>query len=200
MARHDFATRYSEADDPDVIARVKEVLAYDLGAGRVERAAPEFDKRGVDFWAYLTGSNRQGVDLKLRKRDWGDALLELVSRMAEETPGWSVNEHYITDYVLFLWPKRHLLLPYPQLRQCALRNLAAYRKKYGVTPAASTSETSTWRTENVAIPEGRLMFDMFGISLPGLPLTGPRACPSCREGHPVGTTCDDGWAPWSRDA
>lgn len=197
MAIHQFERRAAQADDPELVTRVRAILTADVGAVRVERSAMEDDRRGVDFWAYLSGGNRVGVDLKARRRDWGDVYVELVSRSAEQKPGWTVNEKYITDYVLFLFPNRHLLLPYPQLRALVRRREATYRKRYGTTWAKSRGASMDWQTENCAIPEGLLFYEMFGISIPGLALTKPRLCPGgCGESHPVGTTCATGWAPW----
>lgn len=189
MAIHDFDRRMSEADKPDVRLRVDELLRAEFGAVRVERAEVEDDRRGVDFWAYLRSGRRQGVDLKARRRDWGDLYVELISRKGDEAPGWTVDHHKITDYVLFLWPDRHLLLPYPQLRATVLRNEATYRETYGTRWAKSRSSTGEWSTENCPIPEGVLFRDLFGISLTGLALTAPRECPSCHGMHAVGTRC-----------
>lgn len=195
MAIHQFEKRMAEADKPEIHQRVGEILERDLDAVRVDRANAADDKRGVDFWAFLRGGNRQGVDLKLRRADWGDLYVELVSRASEGTPGWTVDVKKVTDYVLFLWPRRHLLLPYPQLRAAVRRNEASYRERFGTRWSKSYSETADWRTENVGIPEGVLFSDMFGISLPGLAVSLPRLCPSCGDDHPVGNTCAGGWAP-----
>lgn len=200
MVVHSFERRLAHADRPEVRKRVDEILRVDLDAVHVERAEIQDDKRGVDFWAVLRSNRKQGIDLKLRRRDWGDLYVELVSREAEDAPGWTVDNKKITDYILFLWPDRHLLIPYPQLRATVRRNETAYRERFGTLWAKSeTYAGATWRTENCAVPEGVLFFDMFGISLSGLPVSSSRHCDSCGRDHPVGTTCANGWAPWKGD-
>lgn len=193
---HNFERRYAEADEPDVQARVTEILTRDLDALQVERATREEDLGGVDFWAYRACGRRQGVDVKNRRKDWGDVHVEIMSRVAERKPGWTVDRQKTTDYVLYLWPKRYLLLPYPLLQATVRRNEAAYRAAYSSADAQSTSETAAWKTMGLGIPIGILVRDMFGVPAPvGAPLTPPRTCPTCHRQHPVGTTCAAGWAP-----
>lgn len=194
---HQYKARYDAADKPEVTARVVEILKRDLDAIEVERANEADDRQGVDFWAFRACGRKQGVDVKDRRRDWGDVHVEFVSRVAEQKPGWTVDRKKITDYVLYLWPKRYLLLPYPLLQATVRRNELAYRADYPAADAKSTSDSGAWRTEGCAVPEGRLFRDMFGVGAPlGTPLTLPRTCPACNLEHPVGTTCADGWAPW----
>lgn len=191
MTIHEFARRMAYADRPEIMERVVEILVRDLGASRVERAGRVDDLRGVDYWAYLSTGRPQGVDLKARRREWGDLYLELVSRDDDEAPGWTVDQKKITDYVLFLWPQTYLLLPFPQLRATVRRNEAAYRERYGTSWASSEGRSGRrWRTENLALPAGLVFRDMFGCPAPiGVPLSGPRSCPSCHEEHPIGTPC-----------
>lgn len=201
MTVHEFRRSYAYADEPEVVKRVSDILRHDMDAVRVERAEREDDRRGVDFWARLKSGQKQGVDLKRRKAEWSDLYLELVSNDGRNVVGWSKRDDYITDYVLFLWPKRHLLLPFPQLRATMHRQEAAYRERYGTLWAKSRLDGATWRTENVPVPEGVILRDMFGIGAPvGTPLTPPRVCPTCGAKHPVGTTCAGGWATWNDDA
>jgi hypothetical protein len=196
MAVHEFDRRFAEADRPEVQERVTEILRRDLDAIDVTRSTPSEDKQGVDFWAHRAHNRRLGVDLKFRRRDWGDIHIELVSRVAERTPGWTIDQKKITDYVLYLLPKTHLLLPFAQLQAAVRRNEAYYRESYGITPAKSKSQDAAWATEGAAIPVGVLFRDIFGIGAPvGTPLTRPRLCLSCNQEHPAGTTCADGWAP-----
>lgn len=201
MAIHSFERRFAEADKPEVQERVEEILKRDLDARRVKRAEKNDDLQGVDFWAIRKCGRPQGVDLKARRRDWGDVHVELLSRVAERKVGWTLNEAYITDYVLYLFPKNYLLLPYPLLQATVRRNREEYLAEYGQTTARSASASAGWETQGVAVPVGRLFRDMFGVGAPlGTPLTQPRECPSCRLDHPVGTTCADGWAPWEEPA
>lgn len=196
MTIHQFERRFAEADEPEVVERVREILKRDLDAEDVIRATPDEDRRGVDWWAERACGRRQGVDLKARRVDWGDVHIEYVSRAAEGKPGWTVDRSKITDYVLWLWPKRYLLLPFPLLQATVRRNLATYRANYASADAKSSSASATWKTQGLGIPIGVLFRDMFGVPAPvGTPLTPPRLCPSCHLTHPVGTTCATGWAP-----
>lgn len=198
MAVHDFERRYAEADTRDLAERVGAILRDELDARGVRRADEGDDRRGVDFWALLHSGREQGVDVKARRREWGDLLVEIVSRDVDGREGWARDRTKLTDYVLFLWPRRHLLLPYPQLRATVRRREEAYLALYGECWASTRSGESAWRTLNVAVPEGRLFADMFGLPAPvGVPLTAPRRCPYCRALHPVGTTCAGGAFPWA---
>lgn len=191
----DFKRHYDAADKPEIQARVTEILMRDLDALQVERATVEEDRRGVDFWAFRACGRKQGVDVKVRRRDWGDVHVEFVSRVAEQKPGWTVDRDKLTDYVLYLWPKRHLLLPFPQLQAAVRRNEATYRAEYAAADASSSSVSGTWDTEGRGVPVGRLFRDIFGVGAPyGTPVTPPRTCPACSREHPVGTTCAQGWA------
>lgn len=197
MAIHSFERRFSEADKPEVQERVREILTRDLDAQKVRRASEQDDRRGVDYWVIRKCGRPQGVDLKARRYDWGDVHVEMVSRVAEQKIGWTLNETYITDYVLYLFPTTYLLLPFPLLQATVRRNHDTYLDEYGSTTAKSKSASSNWETQGCAVPVGRLFRDMFGIGAPvGTPLTAPRTCPSCGNKHPVGTTCAGGWAPF----
>lgn len=190
---HDFQTRYRESDEPAVAERVELILRRDLRARRVTRALEEDDRRGVDFWATLVDGHRVAVDVKRRDRsyDFGDLLLETKSRVGEGIVGWALNDHYITDFVLFLWKSRHLLVSYPQMRATLHNYLVRYSERYTVKPASSKSATASWRTENLGIPTARFLADMYGtLQWPyGTPLTHPRECAFCHHPHPAGVTC-----------
>lgn len=192
MTVHGFERRYAEADSDPVRQRVTEILVSDMGAVRVERASRDDDLRGVDFWAYLTGGNHVGVEVKNRRRDHrlGDILVEIVSQQFEGRPGWAVNPTYITDFLLYLLPGRHFLIPYATLRATVLRRLDDYRRWYGAKVAESESVAGGhWTTENIPVPEGRLILDVLGIPVVGVALTPPQLCPGCKEWHSVGTYC-----------
>lgn len=187
---HGFEGRFAYADEPETQARVGEILVKDLGALNVERANERDDKAGVDFWAIFRNGTKRGIDIKRRGRDYGDFLVELVSRVEENKPGWTVDEGKLTDYVLILWPRSHLLLPMHLLRTTSKRMGRKWLEWYGETQASSKSTSMKWQTKNVAVPMPRLFLDMFNYPAPiGTPLTADRACPSCYGEHPVGVPC-----------
>ena len=89
---HDFDRdfRFSESDDAHaLVRRVCHRLIRDCIG--VTRSSPADDRRGVDYWVATSGG-RVGLDLKLRRKDYGaqkggavDCVLELDSH---GTGGW----------------------------------------------------------------------------------------------------------------
>ena len=69
---HSFNEDFRFSDTPaayDLVNRVcKAELPYCIG---VKRASHFEDKAGVDFWAHMPDGSRIGIDLKLRRKDYG---------------------------------------------------------------------------------------------------------------------------------
>lgn len=190
--KHDFVAKYAYSDTAAIAERTRDIATRDLLAVSVTRAEREDDLRGVDFWARLVDGRRVSIDVKLRGYDHGDVFLEVVSRTEEGKVGWALNERYITDFVLFLWKTRYLLVSYPQLRAALKNRLAGYVKRYGTSQATSKGRDGvTWHTDNVGIPTARFLADMYGsVTWPfGTPLTAPKECAHCHHMHPAGVTC-----------
>lgn len=198
-AVHDFKARARDADTPEVRARVEEILKAKIEARRFQytERGGDADRLGIDLFATLPNNKDVGVEVK--NNTWGEVRLEYVSRKGEGIVGWTVNDRLRSDYVLNLWPGRYWLIDFPSLKAVAKERRAEYTKWYGQKAAHSRSDSATWETTLVPVPVGRLLLDIYGVSVLGTPLTKPRQCPSCGLEHPVGTTCADGWTPWETD-
>jgi hypothetical protein len=161
MSDYGFTERYRWSDE-HVKDRVYEVASTQLGAVDIERAAPEHDRKGVDWWAIVPGRSRLGIDVKKRSADWPDVDIETVSVVEKGKPGWSVNPTYITDFVLWIWPRRSLLVSFPQLRVATQRHVAEWERLYPQRGRDgqvrnSSSDGRSWHTRNVYVPEAVLL-------------------------------------------
>lgn len=197
MAIHQFDRRAAEADTPEVRARVEGILASKIEARRFRWSEPgsSEDRSGIDVSVLLPNRKNIGIDIKDNR--WGEVRLEYVSRAGEGIVGWTVDDTKQTDYVLNLWPGRFWLIDFPSLKAVAKERRDDYARWYGPKATHSSGAAGTgWETRFVPVPVGRLLFDIYGYTVMGLPLTTPRRCPSCEQAHPVGTTCADGWAPY----
>jgi hypothetical protein len=197
MVVHSFDARARAADTPAVRRRAEAELRERIEASHfrwTERGGLD-DKRGVDVWAELPSGQDSGVEVKDNR--WGEVRVEYVSRVREGIVGWTVNDRLISDYVLYLWPRRAWLIDYPQLRRVAKAQRERYMRHWGQRPAESKGlDGARWQTEFAAVPVGILLADIFGTTVMGAPLSAERICPACHESHPAGTTCAEGWAPW----
>jgi len=89
---HDFNEDFKFSSSPEADALVRRAC-YRLIAdcSSVTRATPAEDRRGVDYWV-ITPTGRHGLDLKLRRKDYGatrggsiDCVIELEGH---GTTGW----------------------------------------------------------------------------------------------------------------
>ncbi|MGH2514000.1 MAG: hypothetical protein ACRDGQ_15120 [Candidatus Limnocylindrales bacterium] len=197
MVVHDFTRTSRDADTPEVRSRVEEILAEKIEARQFNWTArgSQADIHGVDVFARLPNGKQSGIEVK--NNTWGEVRLEYVSRRGEGIVGWTVDDTKLSDYVLNLWPGRYWLIDFPCLKAIAKERRDDYTRWYGSKTANSKSGASAWQTTLVPVPVGRLLLDIYGVSVLGTPLTKPRLCPSCGREHPAGTTCAGGWAPWA---
>lgn len=195
---HQFERRAREADDPVVRDRAEGILRAKIEARRFAwtNGRDKDNHDGIDVWCWLPNDRQIGVDVKVNR--WGEVRVEYVSRWDEGVPGWTVDDRKRSDYILNLWPGHFWLIDFPSLKAVAKANQERYAKFYATREARSEGESSgsTWTTRFIPVPVGILLADIYGRTVIGAPLTPPRRCPSCKEMHPVGTTCAQGWAPW----
>lgn len=198
MTVHAFERRARDADRPEVRSRAERLLTERLEAQTfrwTERGGND-DKHGIDVWAWLPNRRQVGIDVKDNR--WGEVRLEYVSRFDEGIPGWTVDDTKLTDYVLNLWPRTSWLIDFPSLKAVAKANRDEYGRLYGRKRATSSSERGDgWQTHFIPVPVTRLLLDIYGYPLVGLPLAHERECPRCGVLHPIGTTCADSYAPWA---
>lgn len=192
MSTHSFERRAAASSSPSIRERVERILGAKLEARKFRWTEPggQDDRSGVDVFALLPNRKNVGVDVKDNR--YGEVRLEYVSRLGEGIAGWTVNDRYITDYVLNLWPTREWLIDFPSLKAVAKEHRDEYARWYGPKSSHSvTAAGSSWETRFVPVPVGRLLFDIYGQTVAGTPLTADRLCPACGEPHPVGLTCNE---------
>lgn len=124
----------------------------------VSRASPADDKRGVDYWV-ITPQGRLGLDLKLRRDDYGarrgaamDCVIELDSH---GTGGWLLKANG-ADLILFatIDTRRVALFPTAKLRTAVLLNLSRWTGAGQVKEITTTSvrHQSVWTSRAVIVP------------------------------------------------
>lgn len=108
----------------------------------------DLDKRGADFTAFLGTGRKLMVDVKTRKpgcsRFWKEGRPDLALESWSVVPssscptgvvGWTLDEHKITDLVLFTFAEsdtdRCYMLPFQHLRIAFLRFRPTWLKTYG---------------------------------------------------------------------
>ena len=116
------------------------------GCINIEKTTVEVDKTGIDYIATLRKGATINIDAKTRvpgaSRFWKygepEVALEIWSKC--EAPGvkpkigWTLNESYLTDYVLYTWDKsdtdKFYFLPFQMLRIAFRKNFTEWCNKY----------------------------------------------------------------------
>jgi hypothetical protein len=167
---HDFDSdfAFSASDNADALVRraAYRLIAECIG---VTRATPAEDRRGVDYWI-ATPRGRIGLDLKLRRKDYGpkhggaiDCVVELESH---GTGGWLLKAGGAA-LILFATADTHrvALFEATKLRTVILLHLSRWiatgRAKEITTESARNG--STWTSRAVVIPA-----DLLEIAIDGL--------------------------------
>lgn len=121
----------------------------------VSRATPADDRRGVDYWVTLP-SGRRGLDLKLRRKDFGavrgacvDCVIELESH---GTGGWLLKDG-AADLILFAMDDTHrvALFEATKLRTAVVLNLSRWLATGGARKIKTESSRNGAEWESVAI-------------------------------------------------
>ena len=155
------------------------IASAQLGAIDVKRANADDDRHGTDFWAVVPKRSAISIDVEEEVRDWPDIDLEMYSVVETGEPGWAIDPNKRTDFLLFLWPKRSLLLSYPQVQAATIAHrvewerLSAPRQEDGGR-RPDTSTSGRYHTRNIHVPEIVLLDAIAGTS-------DHRA--DCAEGH-----------------
>jgi len=121
--------------------------------------APEqLDRQGVDFIVERSQRPSAYVDGKIRELDplekWGhdDVALESYSVVEDQIIGWTLDMNKQTEYVLWLWPSRWLILDYKQLRHVAVELMATWKIRFKVAQQETTKDGRTYHSECVFVP------------------------------------------------
>jgi len=151
-----------------------------VSAQRID-ADSHLQRSGVDRLIVLQTGKQITIDEKVRKEDYGDILLELVSvghystnGFIEKKPGWTVDMTKICDFIAYvvLPSARCYLLPFDLLRNATIANMDAW-KANPKCRFPKDSDNFTYITRNIAVPWDILkpaitqqMFRKFGDGKP----------------------------------
>ena len=103
------------------------------------------------------------VDEKVRRKDYGDILLEVWSDRARRRPGWLANPRSESDWIAYLFEPsgRLYLLPMGALKRAWHRRCGQWRDRYGWVKARNEGYT-TW---SVPVPIGILLDEIRDVLL-----------------------------------
>jgi len=151
----DFA--FSVGDDAHALVR-RACFRLIANCCGVSRASPADDRRGVDYWVSLP-TGRRGLDLKLRRQDFGarsggplDCVIELESHGQS---GWLLKPAG-ADLILFAMMDTHrvALFETAKLRSAVLVNLSRWLASGQARELETRSQRgqSAWTSKAVIIP------------------------------------------------
>lgn len=114
-------------------------------------------KGGIDRIIILKSGKILTVDEKVRKKDYGDILLERWSNQENQIAGW-IQKSLACDYIAYaiIPTKTCYLLPFQQLRMIWIKNGREWIKKYKKIIA----QNYNYKTESIAIPTNILMNEL----------------------------------------
>lgn len=143
MPVHDFhaSKRFEEASE----ARVREcLLAY---FGKSAELTFVDEKFGRD-WDVKVHGETYTVDVKVRSRDWGDELIELISNDRTGREGWALHAAKF-DFIINVYPDRYEVIDGAALQHmCEAGELDGYDKKY--------AKNQSYTTVSAAVPTQEL--------------------------------------------
>ncbi len=142
------------------------------GAIKVEKATPNEDRHGTDYWVTTKTGNRRSIDVKTRAKEdpelRDDLTLELWSVIQRKVIGWTLDETKETDYILFHWKEsgRSCLMSFPELRAVFIKyhtfwNDPIARHKAGrsmpcPTSIQGTSEFGGYNSQCIYVPRNEV--------------------------------------------
>lgn len=109
----------------------------------------QLQRVGIDRTIVLASGKAIYVDEKIRRKDYGDILLEYISNDKHQTPGW-VCKPLFCDYIAYavLPTKMCYLLPVPQLQKAWSENGESWKATYFISKA----ENEGYNTISVCVP------------------------------------------------
>lgn len=109
---------------------------------------------GVDRIVVTSAGRIWKIDEKVRRKDYGDILLEYISNDRKRSPGWVVKD-LACDYIAYaIVPSRACyLLPVPALQRAWLKHGNEWLRKYG----SKISANDFYNTLNCPVPVPVLM-------------------------------------------
>ena len=116
---------------------------------------------GIDRTIILSSGKAIYVDEKIRRKDYGDILIEYISNDQKKTKGWA-EKPLFCDYIAYaiLPSKMCYLMPVPQLQKAWLENKQIWLSMYGKKEA----ENRYYKTINCPVPIN-VLFKAIGQTL-----------------------------------
>lgn len=107
---------------------------------------------GIDCEIY-NGIGRLRVDEKLRRKDYGDVLIEFISDVEHNAPGWACKPLPIHMIAYGVMPAEIVYwLHFPRLQKAYKWFGRGWKKKYPIRDAHNTYQGRKWVTRNVCVP------------------------------------------------
>jgi hypothetical protein len=154
--------KYSHESEDNPIWRIIYNKAFpDNKSITNNREDSQTQRLGIDRTIILSSGKAIYIDEKVRRKDYGDILLEYISNDKYKTLGW-VEKKLFCDYIAYaiLDIKICYLLPVPQLQKAWMDNKETWLKIYGSKVAPNKS----YNTLNCAIPK-EILYKEIGKTL-----------------------------------
>jgi len=109
----------------------------------------QLQRHGIDRTVIMDSGKAIYVDEKIRRKDYGDILLEYVSNDKYNTPGWACKPLFC-DYIAYAIAPKNMcyLLPVPQLQKAWIEN----SKKWLSTFKLISAPNKNYNTLSVGVP------------------------------------------------
>ena len=126
-----------------------------------ERENGQTQHLGIDRTVILSSGKAIYIDEKVRRKDYGDILLEFVSNDRTKSKGWA-EKPLFCDYIAYAIIESGMcyLLPVPQLQKVWAENKEEWLKGYGIKSAPN----QYYNTLNCPIPI-KVLFQAIGNAL-----------------------------------
>jgi len=161
MNEYDFQERlaWSEGHKPSIEAIIKIIKNRIPGCTGIQRATPQADKDGTDYFANRHQNTPLSIDLKLREEDYkskghDDLALETWSVIPENGRqgkiGWTRDPQKRTDYILWYWQDtgRFCLVSFHALCFVFQKRWEKWRKLF----PPHVQNSGSWKSECVFVP------------------------------------------------
>lgn len=161
---NDYITDIEFANNPDLVLVLNEY--YKASFKNLIRVVRTTDKQeqydGIDVKLFFSDcKDPTFIDEKIRRKDYGDILLEEYSNWQDKTPGW-LEKRKRTHFLNFVWvfDNKCLLLPYQLVRQAYLTHktkwLEQFKRKF--------ADNGSYQTSNIPVPIRELYDAIWRVS------------------------------------
>lgn len=118
----------------------------------------DYQKVGIDTIVRLKNGKFFFIDEKIRRKNYGDFLVEIVSNDIKNTPGW-VRKSLIIDFIAYAIEetKEIYFIPFLELQKLYEQKEAEWKQKY----EHKYADNFHYRTESLAIP----FFELASINI-----------------------------------